>query len=211
MRYNQIGNKAFLVLLLCGPYVLSSQQPCVSTDILKSIMTLQRHRHEKYRLYSSRDWQKGLERQLVVELKPFEKKSQSFSCFRIDSENLLLLSAQTKVNGRVVVASCHGKADVDSQLEEIGSFFNKWHDKIKDVKVLVLNCEKDAGISYVDKSFWDNYKEQLRQMIGVEPEMIGYNMIRGQDYREKDHFECQIDSNKVVWRSAIDHFQKHNL
>jgi len=36
-------------------------------------------------------------------------------------------------------------------------------------------------------------------------------MIGGNDFRDKEHFECQIDLESTLWRSAIDKFQEHRL
>lgn len=212
MRCDSVIYKAFIFLFLHGTYLFSSQQSTKSLDLLRSIKELWLVEHEKHILYSSRDMQKGFEqRQLIVRLKSDENKIQSFSCFRLDSDTLLLLSAQTKNNERIVFTSSSRKGDSENQLNSIDAFFKKLPDSIKDVKVLVLNCENDAGISFTDKAFWENYKTQLQQNIGVEPIMISYSMVRGQDFREKDHFECRIDRKKVIWRSAIDGFQEHSL
>lgn len=216
MKYNHIGYNFFILLLFQGSYLMSSQQPSVAIDIWKSIATLRCYKREQYRLCSALDLQikdvpTRLGEPLILELKPDDNKSQSFCCSRLNSDTLLLLSLQTQDNRKIVFASCFGKGDSDKQLIKVGGFYKGLSDKIRDAKMLVLYCEKDAGLVLTDELFLNDYKKRLREAVGVEPEMIGYNMIAGKDFRDKDHFECQIDRTCILWRSAIDKFQDHRL
>lgn len=210
MRWNKKVYKIFVLIIFYESSLFSSQQSNVSVDILKSIVSLRFCKSEKYRLSSSRDLGQALTRQLVIYVNHNEKTTKSFDCFRLDGETLLLLSAK-KDRETVVIASCYGKGDSVKQLNDLNSVFRDLKNEAQNVKLIVLNCQNDAGVSFEDKPFWEQYKKQLRTCIGIEPKMIAYGMVPGKDHQDRNHFECRIDDQGVSWKSAIDNYQHHSL
>ena len=123
MRVNQRDYRMILFLLTCASSVLGCQQPQTSINWLKSIAALRCCVQERYRLHSSRDGNKEIQQPLVLKLNPHESKSQSFSCFRLDGDTLIVLSAQTKHNERITFASCYSAGSCEKQWDQVQQFF----------------------------------------------------------------------------------------
>lgn len=215
----------FLFLAIEKSFLFGSQPIKTETAILKSLLNLKHWIEETYQLQnstyvsnhkqiSSEDEKLALEsgkdnRQLVLRLGKNEKKIQSLTCWRIYSDTLLLFSAKTTHDERITVVSCYHQSNFAEQLGKIQAVFK--NRQLTDMKTVVLHCQDDRGVTFLDEVFLSDYKKNLGEIVGVEPQMIGYSMIPGNSHRDKDHFICHVDQEGVTWLSAHDNFQKHTL
>lgn len=139
----------------------------------------------------------------------FTKKSISF--WRLYHSTVALLHIFKKNGDHVVWSSCCNKGDHLKQQRAISMFLEQ-HDKdIKNSFLVVLKAAWDRNIT-LDNSDdgWGSYIKAFQELRSSQSKLIEYTMIPGNLYRNKDHFVCELTHKEVVWKSAIDGFQKHS-
>ncbi len=211
----------YVIGLLLGQvaYVFCCQQPEESMQqFFARLFPFNMTPLQSHVLYSSRTWhqlpeqEKGQKmRQLVIKSDRHDSTWHQVHCCRFDSDVVMLLYLVAKNGNRVFVASSYTFGSIPEQLQMLQSIAQQEQDGLVRTCLTILYPKYDRGAELKTPVFMESYKKQIEETLCKKPELLGYNLVSGSIYRDRNHLSCVMTKDGVSWESAIDGYQQHKI